>query len=239
MPLPCARPADVPAAVPAEAALAVVPRGRAAEGAGRACWLPACLLARMHVGRQQPWSVAYFGRILLPEPGLQKATSWTPVALRPPVLLCASGAHAPPRHCPSQVRLKPKVKKLSCEAPLETAGRNYNTNVEPSRKVGEGPHGGGEQGGGGEGACVFRKCGRIGAAGEAGARRHTAAAGKAGDLHMAPHVRPTPAKRASPCERAVQCSAARPMTWTHACRVACSEVAACPHAAAALVARSP
>ena len=35
-----------------------------------------------------------------------------------------------------QVRLKPKVKKLQCEAKLDTGGRNYNTNVENSRQVG-------------------------------------------------------------------------------------------------------
>lgn len=33
------------------------------------------------------------------------------------------------------VKLKPKVKKLQCEVPLDTRSRNYNDNVEPTRKI--------------------------------------------------------------------------------------------------------
>lgn len=43
-----------------------------------------------------------------------------------------------------QVKLKPKARKLHCEAVLDSGGKNYNSNVEPSRQVG-GP---------GRGLCV-------------------------------------------------------------------------------------
>ncbi|PSC72452.1 DNA-directed RNA polymerase III subunit RPC5 [Micractinium conductrix] len=33
------------------------------------------------------------------------------------------------------VQLKPKVKKMQCEVPLDTRNRNYNTNAEPSRQI--------------------------------------------------------------------------------------------------------
>lgn len=41
----------------------------------------------------------------------------------------------PPGCTPLQVRLKPKVKKLSAEAKIDVGSRNYSNQVEPSRRI--------------------------------------------------------------------------------------------------------